>query len=70
MTRTIMLAPVGSGVGVTSVSLGIIRAIERSGVNVSFFNQSHKLDHTAILPSHSSEVVRVSGTIQPPEPFS
>ena len=37
MARTIMLIPVGTGVGVTSVSLGVVRAMERHGVNVSFF---------------------------------
>lgn len=69
MTRTIMLAPVGSGVGVTSVSLGLIRAIERSGVNVSFFKPIAQARPHSHLPSHSSEIVRVSGSIQPPEPF-
>ncbi|MGL4504940.1 MAG: AAA family ATPase, partial [Aeromonas sobria] len=37
VARTIMLIPVGTGVGVTSVSLGVVRAMERHGVNVSFF---------------------------------
>lgn len=37
MSRTIMLIPVSAGVGLTSVSLGVIRAMERKGVKVSFY---------------------------------
>ncbi len=37
MSRTIMLVPISSGVGLTSVSLGVIRAMERKGVKVSFY---------------------------------
>ncbi|MGL4905967.1 MAG: AAA family ATPase, partial [Plesiomonas sp.] len=37
MSRTIMLVPIGTGVGLTSVSLGVVRAMERKGVNVNFF---------------------------------
>jgi len=37
VSRTIMLIPIGSGVGLTSVSLGVLRAMERKGVRVSFF---------------------------------
>ena len=36
MARTIMLIPIGSGVGVTSVSLGMVRSMERQGVAVNF----------------------------------
>ncbi|PIQ25338.1 phosphate acetyltransferase [bacterium (Candidatus Blackallbacteria) CG17_big_fil_post_rev_8_21_14_2_50_48_46] len=37
MTQIIMLAPVGSGVGLTSISLGVVRAFEERGYPVSFF---------------------------------
>ncbi|GAD88523.1 phosphate acetyltransferase [Vibrio halioticoli NBRC 102217] len=37
MSRTIMLVPISAGVGLTSVSMGVIRAMERKGVNVSFY---------------------------------
>ncbi len=35
MSRTIMLIPTGANVGLTSVSLGVIRAMERQGVRLS-----------------------------------
>ena len=37
MSRTIMLIPTGTSVGLTSVSLGVIRAMERKGVRLSVF---------------------------------
>lgn len=37
MSRNIMLVPIGTGVGLTSVSLGMVRALERRGVKVQFF---------------------------------
>ncbi|ORP08872.1 phosphate acetyltransferase [Vibrio paracholerae] len=37
MTRTIMLIPISAGVGLTSVSMGLLRAMQRKGVSVSFY---------------------------------
>ncbi|TCW00335.1 phosphate acetyltransferase [Biostraticola tofi] len=37
MSRTIMLIPTGTSVGLTSVSLGVIRAMEQKGVRLSVF---------------------------------
>lgn len=37
MTRTIMLIPTGSNVGLTGISLGVIRAMERQGVKLNVF---------------------------------
>ena len=33
MSRTIMLIPISAGVGLTSVSMGVLRAMERKGVS-------------------------------------
>ncbi|MFY3758023.1 AAA family ATPase, partial [Escherichia coli] len=37
MSRTIMLIPTGTSVGLTSVSLGVIRSMEQQGVRLSVF---------------------------------
>ncbi|MFT5677243.1 MAG: phosphate acetyltransferase, partial [Paraglaciecola sp.] len=37
MPRRIMLVPVGSHVGLTSVSLGLVRALHQQGIKVNFF---------------------------------
>lgn len=62
MARTIMLIPTGANVGLTGVSLGVIRAMERQGVKISLFKliaQSalgdDRLDQTtALLQSNTS----------------
>lgn len=62
MSRTIMLIPISSNVGLSSVSLGVIRAMERKGVRLSVLkpiNQSRistdTTDQTtAIVSTHTS----------------
>ncbi|WP_127960073.1 phosphate acetyltransferase [Serratia microhaemolytica] len=62
MSRTIMLIPTGISVGLTSVSLGVIRSMEQKGVRLSVFkpiaqprNNEESLDQTtAIIRSNSS----------------
>ncbi|MGU0057085.1 AAA family ATPase [Enterobacter hormaechei] len=58
MSRTIMLIPTGTSVGLTSVSLGVIRAMERKGVRLSVFNLS---------PSHVPVAMRQT---RPPPSFA
>lgn len=70
MARTIMLIPIGSGVGVTSVSLGMVRAMERHGVNVSFFKPVAQPRPGQSGPETSSAVIRAGSNITPPEPLS
>lgn len=36
MSRTIILIPVSTGVGLTSVSLGLVHALEQKGAKVGF----------------------------------
>ena len=36
MTRTLLLAPTGHGVGLTSVCLGLVHGLEQRGVKVGF----------------------------------
>ena len=70
MARTIMLIPIGSGVGVTSVSLGMVRAMERHGVNVSFFKPVSQPKPAHSGPEASTAVIRAGSNITPPEPLS
>lgn len=70
MARTIMLIPIGAGVGVTSVSLGMVRAMERHGVNVSFFKPVAQPKPTHAGPEASTAVIRAGSSITPPEPLS
>lgn len=63
MSRKVMLIPISSGVGLTSVSLGIIRAMEQKGVDLNVFkpiaqpcvDDNDKLDNTiAIIRANSN----------------
>jgi phosphate acetyltransferase len=70
MSRTIMLIPIGSGVGVTSVSLGMVRAMERQGVAVNFFKPIAQPRPGDVGPERSTTTLRNGSTINPPEPFA
>jgi phosphate acetyltransferase len=65
-----MLIPIGVGVGVTSVSLGMVRAIERTGVNVNFFKPIAQPKGRESGPERSTTIIRNATNINPPEPFS
>jgi len=62
MSRKIMLIPVGSSVGLTTVSMGLVRAIEEQGIKLNFFKpvaQPRRGDKgeersTAIIAHHAS----------------
>lgn len=40
MSRIMMLIPIGTDVGLTSVSLGVLRAMEHKRIKASFLNPS------------------------------
>ena len=62
MSRRIMLIPVGTSVGLTTVSMGLVRAIEEQGIKLNFFKpvaQPRRGDNgeersTAIIAHHAS----------------
>ena len=70
MPRTIMLIPIGSGVGVTSVSLGMVRALERQGVAVNFFKPIAQPRSGDTGPERSTATLRHASALNPPEPFA
>jgi len=70
MSRSIMLIPIGTGVGVTSVSLGMVRAMERQGVAVNFFKPIAQPRLGDMGPERSTTTLRNGSSINPPEPFS
>ncbi|MCL7660154.1 AAA family ATPase, partial [Klebsiella pneumoniae] len=49
MSRTIMLIPAEPGIGLTRVSLGVIRAMERKGVRLRVYKpMAHARDENAV----------------------
>ncbi len=69
MSNRIMLIPVGTGVGLTSVSLGLVRAMEQRGVNVEFFKPVAQPRHGDKGPEKSSVIVRQYSNTDPADPF-
>ena len=71
MARTIMLIPIGSGVGVTSVSLGMVRSMERQGVAVNFFKPiAQQRPGDPVELERSTATLRNASNITPPESFA
>ncbi|GLT15763.1 phosphate acetyltransferase [Vibrio algivorus] len=68
MSRTIMLVPISAGVGLTSVSLGVLRAMERKGVNVSFFKPIAQPRSGDDIPDLTSSIISASSDIKIAEP--
>ncbi|MGB6136248.1 MAG: phosphate acetyltransferase, partial [Shewanella sp.] len=70
MSRNIMLIPIGIGVGLTSLSLGMVRALERKGVKVQFFKPIAQIRPGDNGPERSTTILSTSPTVNPLEPFS
>ncbi|MDF7671437.1 phosphate acetyltransferase [Orbaceae bacterium ESL0721] len=67
MSRTIMLIPTGTNVGLTGVSLGVVRAMERQGIKLSFFKPvaqpragGDAPDNTTTLISHNTSIPTIT----------
>ncbi|WP_445772942.1 phosphate acetyltransferase [Shewanella sp.] len=70
MSRNIMLIPIGIGVGLTSLSLGMVRALERKGVKVQFFKPIAQIRSGDTGPERSTTILSTSPTVNPLEPYS
>jgi phosphate acetyltransferase len=68
--HSFFIAPTGFGVGLTSISLGLVGALERSGLKVGFFKpiaQPHAGDEG---PERSSELIARTHGLNSPKPLS
>ncbi|WP_319783541.1 phosphate acetyltransferase [Oceanisphaera sp. IT1-181] len=70
MARMIMLIPISGGVGITSVSLGVVRAMERKGIDVSFFKPVAQPRHPNKQEDHTTVMIAHSSNIKPAEPLA
>ncbi|WP_299945179.1 phosphate acetyltransferase [uncultured Microbulbifer sp.] len=67
--RTLMLVPVGAGVGMTSVSLGLVRALERNRVEVQFFKPVAEPSPNGTT-ERTTKILRHNANLTSPSPFS
>ncbi|ENM5933055.1 phosphate acetyltransferase [Vibrio mimicus] len=70
MSRTIMLIPISAGVGLTSVSMGLLRSMERKGVSVSFYKPIAQPRTGDDQPDLTSTVMSRNSDIKIGEPMS
>ncbi|WVD64984.1 phosphate acetyltransferase [Utexia brackfieldae] len=63
-----MLIPTGTNVGLTGVSLGVIRAMERQGVKLSVFKPVAQPRAGGDKPDQTTSILRANSTIPTAEP--
>ena len=68
MARTLLLAPTASRVGLTSVSLGLVAALDRLGVAVGFAKPIAQPRPNDAHEERSPALVRLLTRLTPPEP--
>ena len=67
--QCIYLVPTGTGVGLTSVSMGLVRALDRSGMKAAFFKPVAQLFRGDTGPERSTHVIRNTTELNPPTPI-
>ncbi|MGM3159830.1 phosphate acetyltransferase [Dickeya undicola] len=70
MSRTIMLIPTGTSVGLTSVSLGVIRSMEQKGVRLSVFKPIAQPRSGENALDQTTTIVRATSAIPAAEPLA
>jgi phosphate acetyltransferase len=65
MKHAFFLAPAGTGAGLTTVSLGLVNALDRQGVRVAFFRPISQRTDSASGPERSTHFIRSTTALQP-----
>ena len=63
------IAPTGFGVGLTSTSLGLLRALEQGGLKIGFCKPIAQHHPGDTGPEQSSELITRTSSIEPPAPM-
>ena len=70
MSRTIILIPISAGVGLTSVSLGLLQALEQKGAKIGFMKPISQPNTDEDKLDRTTSIVRTTSTsIETAEPF-
>ena len=70
MPHTLYLAPSGAKVGLTSVALGLVRALDNRGVRVAFCKPIGQPAAKAKGPERSTHFIRATTSLRPALPIS
>jgi phosphate acetyltransferase len=69
MKHAFFLAPAGADVGLTTVSLGLVAALDRQGVRVAFFKPVGQSSDSDAGPERSTHFIRATTTLKPADPI-
>src|ERR1700759_2983789 len=69
MKHAFFLSPAGTGVGLTTVALGLVNALDRRGVRVAFFKPIAEGSEDASEPERSTHFIRLTTTLEPADPI-
>src|SRR6201997_866045 len=69
MKAAFFLAPTGRGQGLTTVALGLVAALDRRGVRVSFYKPISEDSSDQSQPERSTHFLRATTTLAPPDPL-
>ncbi|MCG8317704.1 MAG: phosphate acetyltransferase [Pseudomonadales bacterium] len=70
MSKVLYLAPSQSGVGLTSICIGLIRALDQQGIRVGFFKPVAHNPVSAEQPDRSSSIIAYHTHLNPPTPLA
>jgi phosphate acetyltransferase len=69
MKAAFFLAPTGRGQGLTTVAIGLVAALDRRGVRVSFYKPISEDSSDQSRPERSAHFLRATTTLVPPDPL-
>ena len=69
MKHAFFLAPPGTDVGLTTVALGLVKALDRRGVRVAFFKPVAQASEGDAGPERSTHFIRATTTLNPADPI-
>jgi phosphate acetyltransferase len=70
MSRTLYLVPSGHEVGLTSLALGLVRALDKRGTRVAFYKPVGQAAAEDAGPERSTYFVRHTSSLEPAEPIA
>ncbi|HZC58616.1 MAG TPA: phosphate acetyltransferase [Chthoniobacterales bacterium] len=69
MKHAFFLAPAGTGVGLTTVALGLVSALDQRGIRVAFFKPVAQASEGDSGPERSTHFIRKTTTLRPADPI-
>ena len=69
MKHAFFLAPAGASVGLTTVALGLVNALDQRGVRVAFFKPIAQASEGDSTPELSTHFIRATTTLRPAAPI-